>query len=202
MNEFGCGDPQEIEGAAAELFQLASLLVGDESEAVSLVEAAVNASELDPCAESEALRQATRLHVLQGALTRLGEQHPGELAAPLAHAAANSCIDDDDLSASGVSPAQLAAWMAGDGRHDLRQWLEQLPLAQRAVFVQRAVLGQGSDAAAHTLSDAAGPGPAWTPEMVGETFRMALCSLANRVAHSPAAISSVSARAAATAQAV
>ena len=178
---------QEIDGAAAELFQLAALLVGDEVEAAGVVEAVVSASDLDPCTEGEALREAARLQVLQGALTRLREQHPGALAAPTVHAVSASCIDNDDLSTSGVSPAQLAAWMAADGRQDLRRWLEHLPPAQRAVFVQRAVLGQGSDTAAHILSDAAHPGARWTPELVGETFRLALCSLAHRFAHSSAA---------------
>ena len=184
MSEYGCGDAQVVAGAAVELFQLASLLVGDEADAASVVEQAVSAADIDPCQEREALRRAARLHVLQSALNHLNQQHPGSLAAPEAHTSAGSCIDSDDIAASGVSQTQLAEWVAGAGRNDLRHWLEQLPTAQRAVFVQRAVLGQDSDAAALTLRRASSG--AWTSEVVGETFRMALCSLANRFAHSPA----------------
>jgi DNA-directed RNA polymerase specialized sigma24 family protein len=200
MGESGCGDRALIAGEAAELFQLAALLVGDEAEAAALVVEVVSASDIDPCQETESLRKAARLEVLQTALAHLRERRPGSLAPP-SGPSVGGCIDNDDLSASGVSPSQLQAWLAGDGRHDLRQWLEQLPTAQRAVFVQRAVLGQDSDTAALVLREVEGDGGAssWTAETVGETFRMALCSLANRVAHSPAASSAPAGSMAATA---
>ena len=101
-------------------------------------------------------------------------------------------MQDDDLQAAGITPAELRLWLEHQGglpeqRRGLREWLEQLPVAHRAVFVQRAVLGQGNAAAADLLREAGGRHAAdWTPQGVSDVFRQALCSLANSLAHAPA----------------
>ena len=67
----------------------------------------------------------------------------------------------------------------------LRGWLEHLPLAQRVVFVERAVLGQDNASTAQNLRAGGGESAAgWTADKVSEVFRQALCSLASSLVHS------------------
>ncbi len=188
----GCGDASTVHGMAGELFQLASLLIGEQTRALRLIESSLATMEIDPCADPEAAREQARACVVRAALSQLALDEPAAFMArsmPLAH---DPCIQDDDLAAAGVTQSQLHSWLEQDGRQEvrrgLRSWLEELPLAQRTIFVQRAVLGQGNEATAHLLREAGGTEAAgWTPEHVGESFRRALCSLANSLAHAPAA---------------
>ena len=191
MSTGGCGDASVVQGAAIELFQLASLLMGDQAEAVALVEETLASVEIDPCLDPDAARLLTREKVLSLALAHLRLRDPGSFAG-VPDAGSSLCVEDEDLSAAGVSHAQLAEWLATAGepglRHDLRDWLAALPGAQRAIFVQRAVLGQGNAAVAVAL-DASGSGVGqWSPVAVGEMYRLALCSLANSLAHAPAVL--------------
>ncbi len=188
MGAGGCGDASVVQGTAVELFQLASLLMGDQAEAVALVEETLASIEIDPCLDPDAARLLTRQKVLSLGVARLRLRDPGSFAG-VPEAGGSLCVEDEDLSAAGVSPAQLVEWLATAGepglRHDLRDWLAALPGAQRAIFVQRAVLGQGNAAVAASL-DASGPGDGqWSPVAVGEMYRLALCSLANSLAHAP-----------------
>ncbi len=191
MSAGGCGDASVLQGTAAELFQLASLLMGDQGEAVALVEETLASVEIDPCLDPEAARLLTSQRVLSLGLTRLRLQDPGSFAG-VPHGGSALCVEDEDLSAAGISHAQLTEWLATGGqpglRHDLRDWLAALPGAQRAIFVQRAVLGQGNAVVAASL-DASGPRDGhWSPMAVGEMYRLALCSLANSLAHAPAVL--------------
>jgi hypothetical protein len=180
-----------VQGTAVELFQLAALLLGDQNEAVGLVEETMAGTEIDPCADPAAARRQARQQVLAGALARLRQSDPASFAvAGDVPRATSMCVEDEDLSAAGISQAQLTDWLASEGRQDLRDWLRALPAAQRAVFVQRAVLGQGNAATAEALqasegtSEGKGSSAWWTPQAVGELYRLALCSLANSLARS------------------
>lgn len=186
MVENDCeGGRLKAQDAAAELYQIAALMLGDESQAVELVEAAVAQTTIDPCSEAEASVDAARHNLVEAAVARLSQADPGAFDAPAVSGATSSCIEDDDLSAAGISTAQLSEMMAGPGRRTLRNWLNQLSASQRAIFVQRAILGWDNSAAAAALSKAASR--AWQPRQVSEIFRQALCSLANSLAHAATA---------------
>ena len=197
MNEMseemgGCGNEGAVSEIAVELFQLASLLVGSTGQALPLIEHALGRIEADPCLDPELAREEARRSVVREALRHLAAEQPAAFASQDAEGSgAAACVEDDDLQAAGISAAQLGQWLNEQGEGDLgrgpRVWLEGLPVAQRAVFVQRAVLRQGNEAAAHLLREAGGTeAKGWTPEKVSGLFRQALCSLANSLAHVPA----------------
>jgi len=188
-----CGDAGAVPGMAAELFQLASLLVGDGDRALSLIERSLATMEIDPCLNPVLAREQARACIVRDSLAELALEQP---AAFDTHATGSMehdpCIQDDDLQAAGITPVQLRSWLEQQAkpelRRGLRDWLEELPLVQRAIFVQRAVLGQGNEAAATLLRETGGPqAKGWTSQNVSDTFRQALCSLANSLAHAPAA---------------
>jgi len=181
------GGVRKVEETAAELYQLAALMLGNEGEAASLVESTVADADVDPCASEEAAVDTARHHLVEAAVARMNEADPGAFAAPPSVSGPALCIEDDDLSAAGISAEQIAELLkgAGNGR-DLRNWLDQLPTAQRAIFVQRAVLGWNNDATAASLVNGSGEKLAWSAAQVAETFRQALCSLANSLVHAEA----------------
>jgi len=187
----GCGDcegsARKAEETAAELYQLAALMLGDEGEAVSLVESTVADVDVDPCASEETAVDTARHHLVEAAVARMNEADPGAFAAPEPAGGPATCIEDDDLSAAGISAQQIAELLKGarDGRQ-LRDWLDQLPAAQRAIFVQRAVLGWNNDATAASLANGSGTKPVWSAAQVADCFRQALCSLANSLVHAEA----------------
>lgn len=191
MAEGGCGDRGAVQGMAAELFELASLLVGDEDRALRSIEGALASMEIDPCLNPETAKEQARASVVRSALMELAGEHPAALATAEAPVGENPCIQDDDLEAAGVTQNQLREWLRAQEKPELRKglraWLEGLPVAQRAIFVQRAVLGQGNEAAASLLRETGGEAAGgWTSQRVSQTFRLALCSLANSLAHAPA----------------
>lgn len=171
--------------AAVELYQLAALMLGDESQAADLVETTVAQTTVDPCAEAEASVDAARRNLVETAVARLHQADPEAFDVPAVAGNAGGCIDDDDLSSAGMSADQLAEMANGPGRRTLREWLNQLPVAQRAIFVERAILGWDNAAAAASLSRAASRN--WQPRQVSELFRQALCSLATSLVHAAAA---------------
>ena len=191
--ERDCGDAGAVQGMAAELFQLASLLIGNEGQALQLIENSLATMEIDPCSDPEAAREQARGRVVRGALAELFAAQPAAFRpAPAEPSAYAPCVQDEDLEAAATVPAQVRQWLEHQAkpelRNGLRTWLEELPVVQRAIFVQRAVMGQGNEAAARLLREAGGAeAGAWTPQSVGESFRQALCSLANSLAHAPAA---------------
>ena len=187
MSNGGCveaGRPglARAEQTALELFQLASLLVGDQEQALRLVEECVSTSDLDPCAAEAGAEERVREKLTQSALTWMREHAPESFAVDETPATLGGCVETDDLEAAGISSAKLAEMLSGEQRHKLRNWLDELPLAQRAVFVLRAVLGRNNASTAAALKQAGGSA-GWTADMVSLMFRSALCSLANQLAH-------------------
>ena len=191
MSTEGCGEATAVGGMAVELFQLASLLTGSESQALRLIEEAVSSLQIDPCLDPAEAKAEARRAVVRTALAQIAAAQPAEFAAQALPAADHDpCIQDDDLLAAGVTQDQLRKWLEEQEKPELRKglraWLEGLPVAQRVIFVQRAVLGQGNEAAASMLHEAGGErASGWTPLSVSRTFRQALCSLANSLAHAP-----------------
>jgi hypothetical protein len=172
------------EHAALEMYQFAALMLGSEAAALSLVESTVAGVDVDPCANPAAAEGLVRDRVLQGALEILHRQDPASFANVPAPDPCGPCIEDDSAPLSGD---EISALVAGTGRGRLRSWLDRLSLAERAVFVQRALLGQDNAATATAINRFARPSQ-WTAEAVGSLFRHALCSLASSLAHSTSGV--------------
>ena len=185
MSEQGCRETaasgaSQAQNTALELFQIAALMLGSEEEAVSLVEKSLADSEVDPCADAAALQDEARPRLLQSAVRRLAQLHPGSFAVLETADTTSICIETDDLSAAGINGEQLAALIDGPGRAKMREWLEQLAPALRAIFVQRAVAGQDAEGTAENMRRSGGAGAqGWQKEHVGTAYRQALCSLAS-----------------------
>ncbi len=167
------------EDSALQLFQIAALMLGDEQQAVSLVEETVARVETDPCAEGTLAYVEARTLLVQTAVQRMARLHPEAFAVPAMQAADAACIETDDLESAGLNAEQFRALIEGAGRAGMREWLERLAPAQRAIFVLRAIAGQDGEQTAESLrrSGAAGA-QAWRRDAVGAAYRQALCSLA------------------------
>ena len=71
----------------------------------------------------------------------------------------------------------------------MREWLERLAPALRAIFVLRAVAGQDGEQTAESLRQSGGRGAeAWRRDQVGTAYRQALCSLATCLMSSQAVL--------------
>jgi DNA-directed RNA polymerase specialized sigma24 family protein len=171
-----CNDTGLIEAVARELYQTAALFVGEESEALQLVEQTVAGVEMDPCADGDAARDAANRDLVQRALARVAAKWPAQMH-PSAASELGGCVETDELSAAGITREQLEEMLSGAGRVRMRQWLEGLGPVERSVFVMRAVLGRAGDASATMLRQATGD--SWTEAHVGGAYRAALCSLAS-----------------------
>jgi len=171
---------KKAENAALEMYRFAALMLGNEAEAVRLVENTVAAVEIDPCADPRAVKGLVRDQVLDGALAIMHSQDPASFG-DLPAAEATGCLDDD--GATPLSGEQLSELMTVSGRGPLREWLNRLTQAQRAVFVQRAVLGQTNADTAKAINRISRPA-VWTAEAVSSLFRQSLCSLASALVHS------------------
>ncbi len=193
MREQHCGDAAanralRAQDTAFELFQIAALMLGNEEEAVSLVEETLAKVEADPCADAGAVQDEARPRLLESAVRRLVILHPGAFAVPGATEETAICIETDDLSSAGLNPDQLAALIEGPGRAKMREWLEQLAPALRAIFILRAVAGQDAERTAESLRRSGDAGARdWQRQHVGTVYRQALCSLANSLAGSNSA---------------
>ena len=174
------------ENAALEMYRFAALMLGSESEALRLVESTVASVEIDPCANPSAAKGLVRERVLQGALEIMHRHDPASFASVPAVDAPSACLEEEE-DAGPVSAARLSDLVSGAGRGRLRDWLGCLSQAQRAVFVQRAVLGQDNAATASAFNRFARPAT-WTADAVGRLFRQALCSLASSLAHAETAV--------------
>ena len=175
----------KAQDTAVELYQLAALMLGSENGALSLVEETVLQAEVDPCAQQDEAVDATRHQLIEAAVTRMKQVNPQAFIAPAAASGNSSCIgEDEDLAAAGISPQQLAELVSGAGRAEMRVWLDQLPPAQRAIFVQRAVLAWDNGTTAATLRNAVGERSNWGADQVSDVFRQALCSLATSLVQS------------------
>ena len=178
MNEQALGQLM-AEDTALHLFQIAALLLGDEHEAVSLVEESVAKVEADPCAEGTLAYDEARTLLVQTAVQRMAGLYPEAFVVPSAPPADAVCLETDDLDAVGLTGEQFGAMISGPGRARMREWLERLAPALRAVFVLRAVAGQNGEQTAESLRKSGARGAqAWRRDQVGTAYRQALCSLA------------------------
>lgn len=187
MSDCDCFDGGVIaQGAAAELYQIAALILGNEQLAAELAEAIVGQINIDPCAETKASMDAAQEHLVKVAVSRLNRTDPSAFEAPQGNFASGGCIEDDDLAEVGLSAGELAGLLRDPGRDPgrsaLREWLNRLPVGQRVVFVLRTILGWENAKTGALLSRATGQ--SWQPGQVSGAFRQALCSLATSLAHS------------------
>jgi DNA-directed RNA polymerase specialized sigma24 family protein len=184
MNEQDLGPVAEArelmaEDTALQLFQIAALMLGDEQEAVSLVEEVVAKVEADPCAEGTLAYAEARTLLVRTAVQRMAGLYPEAFVVPASQPADAVCIETDDLEAAGLSGDQFGALISGAGRAGMREWLERLAPALRAIFVLRAVAGQDGEQTAESLRQSGATGAqAWRRDQVGTAYRQALCSLA------------------------
>jgi DNA-directed RNA polymerase specialized sigma24 family protein len=178
-----CNENAVVESAARELYQTAALFVGDENEAMQLVEQTVAGVEMDPCADGDAARSAASQDLVQRALARVAALRRAQMH-PSAAVDLGGCVETDELSAAGVTREQLESLLSGAGRTRMRQWLEGLGPVERSVFVLRAVLGRSEAESERLLQQATGD--PWTEAHVGGAYRAALCSLASALVHSAA----------------
>ena len=175
----------KAENAAVEMYRFAALMLGNENEALELVETTVAQVDIDPCADPSAVKGLVRERVLYGALEIMHRHDPASFTVPSSSPRTDSCIDDD--STVPLSGEEISHLVESAGRGPLRAWLERLSQAQRAVFVQRAVLGSSNADTARAINRYSRPS-IWTAEAVSNLFRQALCSLASSLLHSaPAA---------------
>jgi hypothetical protein len=172
---------------ATGLYNLASMLVGEGEESVGLVERAISEAEVSVCQDPALARANSRQMLCRAAIAAIAERNPGCLTAPEGVAGVSTCIEDDDLSAAGVSRDELERMMSGPDRVRVKNWLEGLPMAVRTVFVLRAVAGMSGAETAGLLAELGGPQAAgWTPDGVREYFQQGLCSLASQLIHAAA----------------
>jgi DNA-directed RNA polymerase specialized sigma24 family protein len=178
------------EDTAVQLFQIAALMLGDEQEAVSLVEETVARVETDPCAEATVAYAEARSLLVRTAMQRMAGLYPEAFAGPVPDPTeADSCIETDDLGAAGLTGEQFGALFSGAGRAGMREWLDRLAPALRAVFVLRAVAGQDGEQTAESLRQSGARGAqAWRRDQVRTAYRQALCSLATCLVSSRTAL--------------
>ncbi len=177
-----------VDRIAAGLYNLASMLVGEGEDSVRLVETAIAAAEVSHCHDPHKARENSRRALCASAIEIVGRRGPVSLVAPGGLAPAETCLEDDDLAAAGVSREELERAIGGPERNRVRDWLTGLPTAMRVIFVLRAVAGlSAADTAdlltAHGGAQAAG----WTSDAVREVFRRGLCSLASQLIQATAA---------------
>lgn len=177
-----------LEKIAAELYRISSMLLGEGEESIRLIEQVVATVDLPAFRDHVEARHNSRLALGAQAIALLAERNPSALAAPAeSESGPVSCIEDDDLSAAGVTPDELEQMISGPEGHRLRDWLEGLSISLRTVFVLRAVAGLSSGEIAGLLAEHGGESALnWTPEAVRSIFRQALCSLASQLIHATA----------------
>jgi DNA-directed RNA polymerase specialized sigma24 family protein len=178
MTDQDCG--QAANDTALQLFHIAALMLGDEQEAVSLVEESVARVEADPCAEADAAYVEARALLLNTAVQRMAGRYPEGFAVPAAETAEPGCLETDEVGAAGLTGEQFGAMLSGGGRVFMKDWLQRLTPALRAIFVLRAVAGQDGEQTAESLRRSGAKGAqAWRRDEVGTAYRQALCSLAS-----------------------
>jgi hypothetical protein len=169
---------------AAGMYSIASMLVGEGEDSIRLVETAVANAEVSSAHDVLEARKNSRRALCAAALDTLTARDAAGLAAPQGLEHAVTCIDDDELDTAGVSSEELERMIAGPDRDRVRNWLESLPTAMRAIFVLRAVAGFSTAETADLLRGHGGLQAAgWNEDAVRELFRQGLCSLAGQVLH-------------------
>ena len=184
VEEAFAGMDEMFEVIAAELYNLASMLVGEGEDSIALVEQAVATADVSASDGATQTRKSSRLALSRAALEILERRSPGSLAAPQNLEHVSTCIQDEDLDTGEVSSEELAKLMSGPERERVREWLVGLRVEFRAIFALRAVAGFSSPEVASLLAAHGGGSAAgWKPEDVREIYRQALCSLASQVIH-------------------
>jgi len=174
-----------LEKIAGDLYQIGSMLLGEGEETIQLIEYVVANVDIPACSDHIDAQHKSRLALGEQAIRVLATRVPASLSAPEPDSGPVSCIEDDDLSAAGVTHAELERMLTGPESQHLRTWLEGLPVSQRAIFVLRAIGGLSSIEVAVLLAENGGPqAQDWTPDAVRSSFRLALCSLASQLIHS------------------
>jgi hypothetical protein len=169
---------------AADMYSIASMLVGEGEDSIRLVETAVANTEVSSAHDPLQSRKNSRRALVAAALDTLASHDASSLAAPQGLEHALTCIDDDELDAAGVSSDELERMIAGPDRDRVRNWLESLPTSMRTIFVLRAVAGFTTAETAHLLEAHGGlQASGWSEDAVRELFRQGLCSLASQVLH-------------------
>lgn len=177
-----------LDKIAAEQYRIASMLLGEGEAAVAAIEQVVARIDLNACTDEADARHQARLLLAEDAISNLATQDAASLAAPEAESGPASCIEDDDLSAAGVTAVELEQMISGPENHRLREWLEGLAPQLRVIFVLWAIAGLNSGEVAGLLSLNGGEyAKGWTPDGVRIAFRQALCSLASQLIHLTAA---------------
>jgi len=174
----------KLDQLAVELYSLAAMLVGEGEQSAQLAVTAIETAEVSACENPIAARKSARRALCRAAVAELVAEDSTVLVAPADTSAIQSCIADDDLDAAGVSADELEAMLAGPERDRMRQWLEQLSVPVRTVFVLRAVAGYCPiDTSAMLVEYGGAECKGWTPAAVSDIFRQGLCSLASQLLH-------------------
>jgi hypothetical protein len=169
---------------AAGLYSLASMLVGEGEESVRLVETTIATAEVSACHDVVQARKSSRRALCTTALGILTRRDPECLAMPEGLERVQTCIENDELDAAGISSDELETMLGDPDKDSVRTWLASLPTELRVVFVLRAVAGFTADETAELLTTHGGAKAAgWTADAVRETFRQGLCSLASQLIH-------------------
>jgi DNA-directed RNA polymerase specialized sigma24 family protein len=178
----------KINRIAADLYNLASMLVGEGEQSAGVVETAIAAAEVS-CGQDSASRQRNYYQALStAAISLIAQRAPDSLAAPESLTPSSVCIEEDELDAAGISSEELNYLIGGPDRDRVRSWLSGLPPVPRTVFVLRAVAGFTPAETALLLQTHGGSLAAkWSTEAVREAFRQGLCSLASQLIHSSTA---------------
>ncbi len=173
-----------MEKIAGDLYHLGSMLIGEGEETIQLIEHVVANVDIPSCCDHLDASHKARLALAAQAVTVLHKRDASAFVAPQEESGPVSCIEDDDLSAAGVTAAELERMLTGPERMHLRAWLESLPVSQRTIFVLRAIGGLSSVEVADLLAEDGGKlAEEWTPDTVRSSFRQALCSLASQLIH-------------------
>jgi hypothetical protein len=173
---------------AAELYNLASMLVGEGEDGARLVETAIATAELPNCHDPVEGNKSCLRALSAAALEMIEQNSPGSLAAPKDLAPAGVCIDEEDLKVASAAREEFERMIAGPDRERVRKWLSGLSAAVRTVFVLRAVAGFTAAEIAGLLATHGGPQAAgWTEGMASQYFYRGLCSLASQLIHNSTA---------------
>lgn len=179
------GIDEMLEQIAADLYSVASMLVGEGEESVRLVEQAVVTADVSAYASLSQARKSGQVALAKASLDAIARHEPDSLAAPGANSGPTTCIPDDDLEAAGVSAEEFERMIAGPDRDRVRAWLAELPTAVRVVFTLRAVAGfNAAETAALLVAHGGSAAGKWSTETVRDTFRQGLCALASQLLHS------------------
>lgn len=183
-----------MDALASELYNLASMLVGEGEPCVRLVEKAIDTSEISACQNPPAARKSTRRALVKASVAYLAGKTPEAFAPPVSGFHPVTCIESDDLAEAGLSAGQIEALLAEPGRVRIRQWLERLEPAVRTVFVLRVVAGMdGKEIAAVLAGCGVSRAEGWQTETVRHLFRQGLCSLSSQLLHASTADDSAAA---------